>query len=80
MNIINTDSLGLEILNSISLDETQTDIKVYKTKDEAIESKELETITLFQVTENEKVISYFVLDTKTYTNWIEDYKIKGVEI
>ncbi len=80
MEIKKTDSLGIEILTSISQDETGNAIKPVKTKEEAIENKEEAKLTLFEVYEAEEVVGYFTIETETYNKWVQDYKLEGVEI
>ncbi len=80
MNVVKTDSLGVEILNSIAVGETNNELVMHKTKEEATKEKDTSVITLFEVYENEEVVSYFVLETETYNNWIEEYQIEGVEL
>ncbi len=80
MVVKKTDSLGIEILNSISIDETGKAIKPVKTKEEAINDKGESSLTLFEVYEDGKVVGYFSLETKTYDKWVKEYKLEGVEI
>ncbi len=80
MNKVKTDSLGIEILNSISVGETKKELVMHKTEEEATNGIDASTNTLFEVFENEEVVSYFVIETETYNNWIEEYQIEGVEL
>lgn len=80
MEIKKTDSLGIEILTSISTDEIGKAIKIEKTKEKAINNKEEVTLTLFEVMEADEVAGYFTIATETYNKWVKEYKLEGVEI
>ncbi len=80
MEIKKTDSLGLEILSSISTDETGKAIKPVNEKEEAIKNMEKSSLTLFEVYEGEEIVSYFALETDVYNKWTKEYKLQGVEI
>ncbi|BDU67393.1 MAG: hypothetical protein TYPL_0460 [Candidatus Tyloplasma litorale] len=80
MRIIKTDSLGVEMLNFASMEETKKTIKKFKTKEEAIFQKDLEKIILFEVIENKKIEAYFTIEIIDYKKWLKDYKLEGVEI
>lgn len=75
-----TDSLGVEILASVSMEETGKAIKPVKTKEEAINKQNQSLLTLFEVYEDNKVVGYFTLKTSTYNKWTVEYKLEGVEI
>ena len=81
MKEVKTDSLGLEILSSIHREEFKKEIKVFKSKDELLmKNKQIEKMTLFEMYDQEKIVGYFILDTKKYNKWILDYKMEGIEI
>ncbi len=75
---IKTDSLGLEILNSISMDEDNKKIKIFNNENE-IENKENNSI-LFEIHNQNKIEGFFTLNEQTYLKWVKEYKLEGVEI
>lgn len=79
MEIIKTDSLGLEILNNIAKDEIGKQIKPTKNKDDAI-IKNNDDYILFEMYEQNKIVGYFTLDKNLYNKWVIEYKIEGVEL
>ncbi len=79
MIVKKTDSLGLEILNSIVQDEIGNAIKPVKTKEEAINDKSSSFI-LFEIYEEGKIIEYFTLSEEVYYKWVKEYKLEGIEI
>ena len=80
MKTIKTDSLGFEMLNFASIEETKKTIQKFKTKDLAIAKKDLEKIILFEIFENKEIIEYFTIKEIEYKKWLKDYKLEGVEI
>ena len=66
MKTVKTDSLGLEILSSIHNEKYKKRIKVINKKDELLKNKNIENITLFEMYDQEKIVGYFLLDTKEY--------------
>lgn len=80
MKIAKTDSLGIEILNKIIFEEGGTKIVPAKTQEEAINGYDTDSLTVFEVLEQDKVIGYFTLETSVYETWTKEYKLEGVEI
>ena len=80
MKTAKTDSLGLEILSSIHKEKYNKEIKVLGKKDELIKNRNIENMTLFEIYNQEKIVGYFLLDTKQYKQWTLDYKMEGIEI
>ncbi len=80
MKVIKTDSLGIEILNSISLDETKKELVLFNNKEKVLQNLDVTKIILFEVLENNKVTKYFVIEEDIYNKWVNEYKIEGVEL
>ncbi|NQX83226.1 MAG: hypothetical protein HRS50_00730 [Mycoplasmataceae bacterium] len=80
MKIVKTDSLGIEILNKIILDESGDIIKLVKTKKKLINGYDDELFIVFEVYDQNKIIGYFSLKKETYVCWTKKYKLKGIEI
>ncbi len=80
MKVIKTDSLGIEILNSISLDETKKELVLFNDKEKVLQNLDVTKIILFEVSENNKVTKYFVIEEDVYNKWVDEYKIEGVEL
>ncbi len=80
MKTVKTDSLGIEILSSISIEETGNAIKPVKRKDEAINNQNENELTLFEVYDQNEVVGYFTLKSQVYDDWVKEYKLEGVEL
>ena len=80
MKTVKTDSLGLEMLSSIHNEKYKKRIKVTNQKEELLKNKNIKNMTLFEMYDQEKIVGYFLLDSKEYEQWTLDYKMEGIEI
>ena len=68
------------MLSSIYRDKFKKEIEIKKLKNELVNNKNIDEMTLFEIYENKEIVGYFLLNTKEYQQWILDYKMEGIEI
>ena len=66
MKTVKTDSLGLELLSSIYREKFKKEIEIKKSKNELVNKKNIDEMTLFEIYEKKEIVGYFLLITKQY--------------
>jgi len=54
------------MLSSIYRDKFKKEIEIKKLKNELVNNKNIDEMTLFEIYENKEIVGYFLLNTKEY--------------